>query len=115
MELELEERPQSGARTAPPPVEGDAEELTPLDDGPQNEPILASELAPQEELVDGQSSRELTPRELAILESLDRLADGAPAEPEVVKPTQAMAAMIRLLIRKRIVSEQEFLDELSKK
>jgi hypothetical protein len=32
-----------------------------------------------------------------------------------VKPTQAIAALIRLLIRKRIVSEQDFLDELSKK
>jgi hypothetical protein len=96
-------------------LEADAEELTPIDDGPQNEPILASELAPQDELVDADASRELTPRELAILESLDRLADGAPAEPEVVKPTQAMAAMIRLLIRKRIVSEQEFLEDLAKK
>ncbi len=112
VELELEERPSSGA---PAPAEGDAEELTPLDDGPQNEPILASELAPQEEPDDSESSRELTARELTILESLDRLADGAPAEPDVVKPTQAMAAMIRLLIRKRIVTEQEFLDELSKK
>ncbi len=37
------------------------------------------------------------------------------AEPEVVKPAQAMAAMIRLLIRTGIVSEQDFLDELSKK
>jgi len=112
VELELEEHPSSGA---PAPAEGDAEELTPLDDEPQNEPILASELAPQEEPADGESSRELTARELAILESLDRLADGAPAEPDVVKPTQAMAAVIRLLIHKRIVTEQEFLDELSKK
>ncbi len=32
-----------------------------------------------------------------------------------MKPAQAMAAMIRLLLRKRIVTEQEFLDELSKK
>jgi hypothetical protein len=114
LELELEERPGSDGRAAAP-LEADAEELTPIDDGPQNEPILASELAPQDELVDADASRELTPRELAILESLDRLADGAPAEPEVVKPTQAMAAMIRLLIRKRIVSEQEFLEDLAKK
>jgi hypothetical protein len=93
-----------------------AEELTPLDDGPQNEPILASDLAPEGDRADGtEESRDLTPRELAILESLDRLADGAPAEPDVIKPTQAVAAMIRLLIRKRIVSEQDFLDELSKK
>jgi hypothetical protein len=78
-------------------------------------PVLPADLAPEETAEGGQGSRELTERELAILESLDRLADGAPAEPDVVKPAQAMAALIRLLIRKRIVSEQDFLDELSKK
>jgi hypothetical protein len=79
-----------------------------------------SQLAPEpadEELVEGRAApaRELTPQEIAILESLDQLASGAPAQPEVVKPAQAMAAMIRLLIRKRIVTELEFLDELTKK
>ncbi len=114
IELELEAPPASAAGGLL--SDDDAEELTPLDDGPQNEPILASDLAPQEGMVDGRlASRELSPRETAILESLDRLADGSPAEPEVVKPAQAMAAMIRLLIRTGIVSEQDFLDELSKK
>jgi hypothetical protein len=79
-----------------------------------NDPVLASDLAPAEPGGEGES-RDLSEREIAILESLDRLADGAPAEPDLVKPTQAMAAMIRLLIRKHIVSEQDFLDELSKK
>ncbi len=59
--------------------------------------------------------RPLTPSELSILDALERLAGGAHAEPEIVKPAQAMAAMIRLLLRKRVVTEQEFLDELSKK
>ncbi len=106
------------ARDAPaePDLLDGAEELTPFDDGPQNEPILASELAPHEEMVEGpQPSRDLSDEEIAILDSLDRLASGAPAEPDIVKPAQAMAALIRLLIRKRIVSEQDFLDELSKK
>ena len=47
-----------------------------------------------------------------MLEALDRLAGGAHAEPELLRPAQAMAAIIRLLIRRGIVSEQEFLDEL---
>ena len=47
-----------------------------------------------------------------MLEALDRLASGAHAEPEILKPAQAMAAVIRLLIRHGIVTEQEFLDEL---
>jgi hypothetical protein len=80
-----------------------------------NDPVLASDLAPDEPGAGQESGRELTEQEISILESLDRLADGAPAEPDLVKPTQAMAAMIRLLIRKHIVSEQDVLDELSKK
>ncbi|HEX9244127.1 MAG TPA: hypothetical protein VF875_16915, partial [Anaeromyxobacter sp.] len=79
------------------------------------EPMELSQLQ-EEEMVEGRlPSRDLTEHELAILDSLDKLASGAPAQPDVVKPAQAMAAMIRLLIRKRIVSELEFLDELSKK
>jgi len=84
------------------------------------EPVELSQLAPEpvdEEMVEGRTApgRDLSPQEMAILESLDQLASGAPAQPDVVKPAQAMAAMIRLLIRKRIVTELEFLDELMKK
>ncbi len=53
-----------------------------------------------------------TERDRAVLEALDRLAGGAHAEPELLRPAQAMAAIIRLLIRRGIVSEQEFLEEL---
>jgi hypothetical protein len=99
-ELELEEKT------------GDHEvvsELTPLDET-TGERLLqpVEEEAPP-------PSRAITPRELAILDSLERLAIGQPAQPDVVKPTQAMAALIRLLFRKGLVSELEFLDELSKK
>jgi len=115
VELELEELPGAAAALGLPEPDG-AMELTPFDEVPQSEPILASDLAPYEEMVEGpQPTRDLTDEEMAILESLDRLASGAPAEPDIVKPAQAMAALIRLLIRRRIVSEQDFLDELSKK
>jgi hypothetical protein len=109
------------ARAAPaatPPAGGYALELeertgdAPIEPG---EPMELSALQ-EEEMVEGRlPARDLTEREIAILESLDQLASGAPAQPDVVKPAQAMAAMIRLLIRKRIVTELEFLDELSKK
>jgi hypothetical protein len=81
---------------------------------PEGEPILASELAPPGAADEASA---LTPRELALLDALERLASGEapPSEPDVVKPVQAMAAIIRLLIRKRIVTEQEFLDELSRR
>jgi hypothetical protein len=104
VDLELEEKTGDHG-------EADAEELTPLEE-PQGEPVLATDLAPE---ADAPPPRELTPQEIAILESLDRLASGAPAQPDIVKPAQAMAALIRLLIRRRIVTELEFLDELSKK
>jgi hypothetical protein len=64
-------------------------------------------------MVEGrQPTRVLSPEEVGILEALDRLAGGAPAEPDIVKPAQAMAAVIRLLLRRRIVTEREFFDEL---
>jgi hypothetical protein len=96
LELELEE--QTGEH-------GQAGLLTPLDEaspGAEGAPPAA----PQ---------RELTLQEIAILESLDRLASGGPAQPEIVKPAQAMAALIRLLIRRRIITEIDFLDELSRR
>jgi hypothetical protein len=111
-DLELEEHPAVAAYAAKPGSGSEAVELADLQ--LPGDPVLASDLAPHGEAGEG-ASRELSPRELAILESLERLAHGAPAEPEVVKPAHAMAAMLRLLIRKRIVTEQEFLEELSKK
>jgi hypothetical protein len=107
-ELELEEN--TGDHGAV-----DAEELTPIDET-TGEALLATELAPSAEAAPGSAPRrELSPRELAILESLERLAVGGPAQPDVLKPTQAMAAFIRLLIRKGVVTEFEFLDELAKR
>jgi hypothetical protein len=76
---------------------------------------LAEPPQPDEVVEGGAGRRELTAREIAILDSLDKLASGEPAQPEIVKPAQAMAAMIRLLIRRRIVTDLEFLDELSRK
>jgi chorismate mutase len=84
------------------------EELTPLEETTGETALAAAKPAAPRQ-------RELSPREAAILESIDRLANGHPAQPDVVKPTQAMAALIRLLIKKGLVSEIEFLDELTRK
>jgi hypothetical protein len=122
VELELEERPPS-----PIPRDGDgqgsalaqlvpAAELAPFpDEITGSEPILATDLAPEDEPGEEQAQRPLRPEEIAILDALERLAGGHHAEPEIVKPAQAMAALVRLLLRKRVISEQEFLDELVKK
>ncbi len=53
--------------------------------------------------------------ELRLLEVLDRMAEGEPVAPEVVKPAQMAAALIRLLIRKGVVTETEFLEEFRRK
>ncbi len=64
---------------------------------------------------DAKQPPQFTSRERAILDALERLAGGAHAEPELLKPAQAMAAVIRILIRRGIVSEREFLDELRRR
>ena len=50
-----------------------------------------------------------------MLAALERLAGGAHAEPEILKPAQAMAALARLLLRKGVITERELLDELVRK
>jgi hypothetical protein len=106
--------PRAPAPSAPPPPQGSppAPALAALEDEiTGGEPILATDLVPDDE----EGGRPLTPEEVAILASLDRLASGAHAEPEIVKPAQAMAALVRLLLRKRIIGEEELLDELARK
>lgn len=55
--------------------------------------------------------------DLKVLEDIERMADGAEAtlHTEKVKPARMVASLIRLLIRKRIIREEEFLEELSRK
>jgi hypothetical protein len=100
------------SRSAPPARTDAAPALARLEDEiTGGEPILATDLVPDDE----PGGRPLTADEIAILDSLDRLASGAHAEPEIVKPAQAMAALVRLLLRKGIIVERELLDELVRK
>jgi type IV pilus assembly protein PilB len=90
------------------------EELTPspVDD---SEPISADLLAPEEEMVEGRVPlRELSPRDVAILDALEQLARGAEVPGSPVTPARLAAALLRLLLEKRLVSEQELLDELTR-
>ncbi len=52
---------------------------------------------------------------MEILGAIDQLAHGEPVAPELVKPSQLAAALVRLLIRKKVISFEEFLDEFGKK
>jgi hypothetical protein len=104
-----QQAPRTAAASVPPsPVARRAEV--------PGEAILATDLLAEEEMVEGRSRpRGLTDDDVQILEAIERLAGGAHAEPDIVKPAQAMAAVIRLLIQKRIITEEEFLDALRPK
>jgi hypothetical protein len=77
------------------------------------EPILATELAPPEDASDGPVERQLTPRQSAMLDALERAARGE--ESGLVRPGQLAAVLVRLLVKRGIVSERELLEELLRK
>jgi type IV pilus assembly protein PilB len=91
------------------------EELTPApaDDA---EPISADLLVPEEEMVEGRVPiRELSPRDVAILDALDQLARGVEDPASPLKATRVAATLLRLLLKKKLVGEAELLDELSRR
>jgi hypothetical protein len=104
-ELDLEGAPAS---PAPAPREPAPMAVDPFGRAP--EPGAAPASAPP-----APTAGPLTAREAAVLAALERLAGGAHAEPELLRPAQAMAALARVLLRKGIVSERELLDELVRK
>jgi hypothetical protein len=60
---------------------------------------------------------EISEADLQILDELDRMAQGSePAlDSEKVRPARMVASLIRLLIRKGVIHELEFLEELARK
>jgi hypothetical protein len=109
VELELEELTPGpgGPAPAPPSQEttGTAE-FTLTDEVTGSGLLIPEEGAPP-------AAAGLTPREVEVLRALERLAGGAHAEPEILKPAQAMAALALLLVKKGIVGEQELLAALA--
>jgi type IV pilus assembly protein PilB len=76
-------------------------------------PPRVSDLVLEEEPVEGRIPlRPLTPKEIVILDALDRLAAGQEDVPLPVKPSQVAAALLRIMLRQKIVTQQELLDEL---
>ncbi len=81
-------------------------------------PVVADVEVDVEEPLPGESPKlEFSDADLQILEDLERMATGEAPElqSEKVKPAQMVAALIRLLIRKGVVVEAEFLEELGRK
>ncbi len=79
---------------------------------PAAPPLAAARPATAPPAAAGRSS---TGRELEVLEAIDQLAHGEPAVPELVKPSQLAAALLRLLVRKKVVTFEELLEELGRK
>jgi len=81
------------------------------------EPILATELAPareEEGPYEGPPQEpELTPKQAALLDALERAARGE--ETGLVKATQLVAVLARLLVKRGLLDEAELLDELVKR
>jgi len=91
------------------------EELTPspVDD---SEPISADLLAPEDEMVEGRVPiRELSQRDVAILDALDQIARGVEDPASPVKASRVAATLLRLLLKKKLIGEAELLDELSRR
>jgi type IV pilus assembly protein PilB len=75
-----------------------------------------TELVLEEEAVEGRLAlRPLTPKEVVVLDALERLAAGQEDVPLPVKPSQVAAALLRIMLRQKIVTQQELLDELLRK
>jgi hypothetical protein len=55
--------------------------------------------------------------DLAVLDDIERISRGEEAslDTEKVKPARMVASLIRLLIRKGLIQEGEFLEELARK
>jgi hypothetical protein len=111
VELELEELTPGPGRA----VVAAVQETTGTAEFTLTDEVTGSGLLIPEESAPPPEARALTARELEVLHALERLAGGAHAEPEILKPAQAMAALALLLVKKGVVSEQELLAALAKR
>ncbi|MCP3098582.1 general secretion pathway protein GspE [Myxococcus sp. K15C18031901] len=110
----------AAARPPPPPpiLEADEEEEEASADKPRVPVVMFGGAAKG-----SRPALALTPTpdfsddDLAILDDLERMSRGDEAvlDTEKVKPARMVASLIRLLIRKGLIQEVEFLEELAKK
>jgi hypothetical protein len=128
-------QPSSAKQPPPPPLdsedvlddllgEGDSEPVSmsfdeDAEEGKPRVPVVlfggAAQGLPQPP--PGPKPPDITEEDLQVLENIERMADGAEStlDTEKVKPARMVASLIRLLIRKRVIREEEFLEELSRK
>ncbi|TSC31460.1 general secretion pathway protein GspE [Corallococcus sp. Z5C101001] len=107
--------PPAAARPPPPPPPSEAD----ADPNKPRVPVVLFGGAAQ----GVKPSVALTPKpdfseeDLAVLDDIDRISRGEEAslDTEKVKPARMVASLIRLLIRKGLIQEAEFLEELAQK
>jgi hypothetical protein len=106
--LGTKKRPEHQPPPPPPPDE---------EDGPKVPVVMfggaAKNVKPPERNLPPNFSEE----DLQVLDNLERISHGEePTAPtQKIMPAQMVAALVRLLIKKRVIQEEEFLDELSRK
>lgn len=103
------------SRTAAPATEGEPPRKSVERESPVTDKLPAIDEKPT-----GATEKEkfeFSEDDLKILEDIERLADGESAAKSSLKvqPAQMVASLIRLLIKKGVIHELEFLDELSRK
>jgi hypothetical protein len=52
---------------------------------------------------------------LAVLEAVDQIAHGGAVEPDLVKPSQLAATLVRLLIRKKVITVEDLVEEFGRR
>jgi len=106
------------AKSRPPPPPSSPPVLEAVDPDLPKVPVVkfggaAKDVKPPPPQVPPNFSEE----DLKVLDNLERISKGE--EPtqvtQKIMPAQMVAALVRLLIQKRIIQEEEFLDELSRK
>ncbi|HLK99298.1 MAG TPA: hypothetical protein VK539_01895 [Myxococcaceae bacterium] len=106
------------AKSRPPPPPSSPPVLEAVDPDLPKVPVVkfggaAKDVKPPAPQVPPNFSEE----DLKVLDNLERISKGE--EPtqvtQKIMPAQMVAALVRLLIQKRIIQEEEFLDELSRK
>ncbi|MFL5350455.1 MAG: hypothetical protein ACJ8AT_37265 [Hyalangium sp.] len=103
-------------RPAPPPPPPSVPELeTP--DAPKVPVVMFGGAAKNVKPPERNLPPDFSEEDLQVLDNLERLSQGEePASPmQKIMPAQMVAALVRLLIKKRVIQEEEFLEELSRK
>ncbi|RYZ35049.1 MAG: general secretion pathway protein GspE [Myxococcaceae bacterium] len=110
---------RSSARPpAPPPLDWDLPPPPPSDSRPDGADVLEDLLGAKPRAAPPKTTTpDFSEEDLAVLDDIERISRGEEAslDTEKVKPARMVASLIRLLIRKGLIQESEFLEELAQK